>query len=111
MFKTKKEMIENAISKLKNINLLKKIELHVFLKGWKEFTVPSNLQVNQKSPTKKEVIRRMCRRELFNRNSNRDLSIENIDYIELKEIKEEKKYKQYKKHDYVTNAELNRMYK
>ena len=53
----------------------------------------------------------MCRRELFNRNSNRDLSIENIDYIELKEIKEEKKYKQYKKHDYVTNAELNRMYK
>lgn len=111
MFKTKKEMIENEISKLKNINSMKKIQLQVFLKSWEIFTESSNLQVNQKSPTKKEVIRRMCRRALSNRNSDLDLSIENIDCIELKEIKEEKKYKQTKKYDYITNAELNRMYK
>ena len=88
----------------------------IILKDWGILEASGPIQKNKKYSTKKEVIKRFCRRELFNRHTDdeplpQDLSLNNIDYIELKGIKEEKKCKQTKKYDYITNAELNRMYK
>lgn len=116
MAKSKKELINNALSKLKNVESIKKIELNVYLKDWSVLKPITTIQKSKKYKTKREAIESFCRKELFNRHSIDepmpcDLSLNNIDYIELKEIKEEKKCKQYKTHDYITNAELNRMCK
>ena len=92
MSKTKDELINNAVAKLKNIWSIKRIKLIVVLKDWNIFESQTNVQVNKTYSTKKEVIKRFCRKELFNRHSDdeplpQDLSLNNIDHIILEEIK------------------------
>ena len=91
MAKSKKEMIENAVSKLRGIDSIKRIQLQIFMKDWNPITSTTNVQPNKTYSTKKEVIKRFCRKELFNRHAPEepipsDLSLSNVDHIVLKKL-------------------------
>ena len=91
MTKSKKELINNIIPKLWNIEWIKKIKLEIHLKDWSIVNVENAVRLNKKYSTKKEIIERLCRSKLFNRHSIDEpipdnLSLSNIDHIILKKL-------------------------